>query len=346
VVISASHNPSHDNGIKILSATGEKVSDTMERDLERGLRCIEPAPGPDLPTTDLVLKERYRDYLLSTHHREHPLRGRRIVVDAANGAASGLAESFLSLLGADTESIASAPDGDNINAGVGATAPQRLADTVRDRRADAGLALDGDADRVILATESGRILNGDDILLAWARELAAEHRLDRRVVVATVMSNLGLERALARDGITVERCPVGDRAVWETMRRVGAVLGGEQSGHIICSHFGVSGDGLLTGSHLLAAAASSDRTLDQLSDLETLPQVLVNCPVHHRTPLDAVPEIAEAVRRTERQLGDRGRLLLRYSGTEPLVRIMVEGENDAEIAGMAADIAEVIRRSL
>jgi phosphoglucosamine mutase len=199
---------------------------------------------------------------------------------------------------------------------------------------------------VILCTPDGRIFNGDDILLAWARELDAAGRLDRRTVVATVMSNLGLERALGRDGIAMERCPVGDRAVWETMKRTGAALGGEQSGHIICSHFGVTGDGLLTGTHLLAAAARSGRSLDELSDLEPLPQVLVNCPVSRRTPLDSVPEIVAAVHRSEERLGDRGRLLLRYSGTEPLVRIMVEGEDDAEIAAISGDLAEVMQRHL
>lgn len=344
LVISASHNPAHDNGLKVLGAGGEKLSDALELELEQELECSQPLAGPELPTADGDLAGRYRDHVAASLGDRRPLSGLTIAVDAANGAASGLAESLLERLGAHAVPVASWPDGTNINLGVGATAPETLAARVRAIGADAGLALDGDADRAILVTGTGRVLDGDDILLIWARQLAAADRLDGRVVVATVMSNLGLERALEQEAIRCERCPVGDRAVWETMRQTGATLGGEQSGHVICSHFGVTGDGLLTGSQVLAAAAESGRTLDELATLERLPQILVNVPVTERRPFDEVPDVVAAIHHVEDRLRGRGRLLLRFSGTEPLVRVMIEGDDQDEIAGLANGLAETIRR--
>ncbi|MBD3856681.1 MAG: phosphoglucosamine mutase, partial [Acidobacteria bacterium] len=224
VVISASHNPAEDN-------------------------------GPGLPAVDSSYGEQYLDLLVASHATERPLAGLHIVVDAANGAGSAFARPLLDRLGARVSTFATDPDGHNINADCGATAPQRLAETVLELGADGGLALDGDADRSVLVDETGSVLDGDDILLAWARKLQNDRDLPGGRVVATVMSNFGLEQALVNEGMGVIRCSVGDREVWMTMKEHGAALGGEQSGHIICSHYGVSGDGLLTGTHLLAIAA-------------------------------------------------------------------------------------------
>ncbi len=253
---------------------------------------------------------------------------------------------FSSVSARSVNAIASDPDGYNINAGCGATAPEGLAQKVVETGADAGLALDGDADRAVLVDEKGTILDGDDILLAWARRLLEQDRLPGGSVVATVMSNFGLERTLADEGMEMVRCPVGDRYVWLEMKERGAALGGEQSGHIICSHYGVSGDGLLTGSHLLAIAAEKELPLSSLSRLERLPQILINVPVPRRRPFEDLPQVSRQLAETEDRLRGKGRVLLRYSGTEPLVRVMAEGEDQAEIDQLAEDLAETIRNEL
>ncbi len=346
VVISASHNPAHDNGIKILGPGGEKLADKIERHIEGRIEEVLPVPGPGLPAIDHHLSERFLDLLVATHKARDPLSGLHIVVDAANGAASGLARQFLERLGARVEAIASEPDGNNINDGCGATAPQRLAEKVVEVGADAGIALDGDADRVVLVDEKGTTLDGDDILLIWARQLRTEDNLPGGRVVATVMSNFGLERALIDEGMEVIRCPVGDRSVWVAMKKSGATLGGEQSGHIICSHYAVSGDGLLTGSHVLAIAAEKGAPVSTLSGLERLPQILINVPVARRLPLEDMPPVVSKLAETEERLHDRGRVLLRYSGTEPLVRVMIEGEEQKEIEELAEGLADTIRNEL
>jgi phosphoglucosamine mutase len=346
VVISASHNPAEDNGIKVLSPTGEKLDDESERRLEQLLETTIPAVGPELPEPDRLLADRYLDLLAASHTSSEPLTGLHVVVDAANGAASFLAEPLLQRLGARVTMTCNRPDGVNINANCGATAPKRLAAKVVQLEADAGLALDGDADRGVLVDEQGTILDGDDILLAWARDLHSCRRLPGKQVVATVMSNLGLERALSRDGIDIVRCPVGDRSVWEAMQANGCMLGGEQSGHIICSHHAVSGDGLLTGSHILAIAVRRGCPLSQLSDLQRLPQVVLNVPVNQRRPLEHVSQVKQELEETRQCLVNRGRVLLRYSGTEPVVRVMVEGEDADEIGSLANSLADTVRREL
>ncbi len=283
---------------------------------------------------------------MASHVTKNPLSGLHIVVDAANGAASGIARPFLERLGARVTAIASEPNGHNINADCGATAPGRLARTVTKLGADAGLALDGDADRAVLVDESGSILDGDDILLAWARTLRANSQLPGGRVVATVMSNFGLEDVLRDEGMELIRCPVGDRAVWLAMTEHGAALGGEQSGHIICSHYGVSGDGLLTGSHLLAIAADRGVPISALSGLERLPQILVNVAVARKQPFEELPRVSRELAHAHESLDGRGRILLRYSGTEPVARVMIEGEDGAEIRDLANSIAEAIRSEL
>jgi len=346
VVISASHNPSCDNGIKVLEPTGEKLADTSERQIEARIAAIGSTGDIALPEADRSLSERYLELLVASVGQGRPLAGLHLVVDAAHGAASGLVEQLLERLGARVTSIASAPDGTNINAGCGATAPAKLAERVLTEQAHGGLALDGDADRAILVDETGTVLDGDDILLAWARQLAADDRLPHRRVVATVMSNFGLERALRRDGLDLRRCAVGDRWVWQAMRQHEAALGGEQSGHVICAHHGVSGDGLLTGSQLVAIAARRGLPLSRLSDLERFPQVLLNVPVVRKTPFEDLPAVRRELADAEARLQGRGRVLLRYSGTEPLARVMIEGEDAAEIQVLAEQLAAAIRRTL
>jgi phosphoglucosamine mutase len=346
VVISASHNPADDNGIKILGPGGQKIDDEVERKLERQLLMVEPTSAAGLPPLDAALAADYLDLLLASHNTSRPLEGMHVVLDCANGAASEIGPAFLDRLGARVTVLAAAPDGTNINRDSGATSPQNLVEKVLSEGADAGLALDGDADRAILVDEFGRLLDGDDILLAWARHLKARGRLPKNQVVATVMSNFGLERSLRSQGITMKRCPVGDRAVWLAMAQDGIALGGEQSGHIICSHYSVSGDGLLTGSHLLAGAVADSLRTSELSDLVRMPQLLINVPVAEQRPFNDLPGVTAELAEVETRLVGRGRVLLRYSGTEPLVRVMVEGEDAREIDELAHRLADAVKREL
>lgn len=347
IVISASHNPAEDNGVKVLTADGKKISESMEELLEDELKRASASSGPGLPLIRPGLLDRYRARILeSFEDTPQPLQGLHLVLDAANGAASGLADEVLETLGAKVTSIASDPDGRNINRSVGAASPAQLAEAVTRFGADGGFALDGDADRAILVDENGQILDGDDLLLAWGKSLHKEGRLPGNQVTATVMSNFGLESGLASEGIRLLRCAVGDRPVWESMARHGAALGGEQSGHIICSHLSVTGDGLLTGTHVLALAAKSGRPLSELSNLQRLPQVLINVRVGRRQPFEDLQEIQSLLKSIESTIEGRGRVLLRYSGTEPLVRVMLEGEDDQEIQGFAQDLADAIARAL
>ncbi|MGE5234913.1 MAG: phosphoglucosamine mutase [Acidobacteriota bacterium] len=324
VVVSASHNPAPDNGIKLVGPDGAKWPITEEACLEaRLLGLAGEQRVASLPSAEPRFARRYLGWL-GASLPERPLSGLKLVVDAANGAASPVVEEFFASLGAVTTVIHARPDGVNINAGCGALHPEVLAASVLATGANAGVAFDGDADRAVLVAADGRVLDGDDVLLLWARELARRGALAKRVVIATVMSNLGLELTLENEGIKLIRCPVGDREVWDAMRREGAVLGGEQSGHVICSLLSVTGDGLLTAAHVLAVACRLGLPLADLSDLQRLPQVLLNVRVARRTPLDQVPELRAAISEAEGKLGRSGRVFVRYSGTEPLLRIMVE----------------------
>lgn len=346
VVISASHNPAEDNGIKILGPAGEKLADESESRLEARIASTAPHHGGELPAIDDALPDRYVDLVVATHDRPRPLAGLHIVVDAANGAASGVAGDLLNRLGANTTVISATPDGTNINRGCGATSTERLVATVVADGADGGIALDGDADRAILVDHGGHILDGDDILLLWSRHLATTGRLPGNIVVATVMSNYGLERQLRTEGIEMIRCSVGDRWVWQTMQEHGAALGGEQSGHVICSHHSVTGDGLITGTHLFAIAAATGKPIAELCDLVRLPQVLLNLPVNRKEPFDSLPAVSRQLTVTEKLLAGRGRVLLRYSGTESLARVMVEGEDGGEIENLAKQLVRAIRQDL
>jgi phosphoglucosamine mutase len=346
VIVSASHNPASDNGIKLVNASGSKWPATEEHSLEHRLTALPTEPTVlALGAPSAADTERYLAILLATLP-ERALAGLHVVVDAAQGAASPLAGELFARSGARATVLNASPDGLNINAGCGALHPEGLAVAVRELGADAGVALDGDADRAVLVTHTGRVLDGDDVLWLWARELAEEDRLPRRTLVATVMSNLGLELATKRAGLRLERCPVGDREVWETMQRRGAALGGEQSGHVICAHHAVTGDGLLTAAHVLHVARRRGVPLEDLADLEHYPQVLLNVRVAHRRPLQDVPELAAAMAELQASLDGNGRVFVRYSGTEPLLRIMVEAATH-EVAQSTADhLATLARQHL
>ena len=346
VIVSASHNPARDNGIKLVTAGGTKFPVADEHDVERRIDEIghEPAVAP-LPTVDAGWGERYLDLLVRTLPAG-ALAGQRLVVDAANGAGSPYAGELFSRLGAEVALLNTRPTGHNINRGCGALHPEVLAAEVVRCGAVAGVALDGDADRAILVTGTGRVLNGDDVLLLWARALARRGALPGAVVVATVMSNLGLEDALREEGIRLVRCPVGDRAVWETMEREGAALGGEQSGHVICRHHAVTGDGLLTAVQVLALAVAAGRDLESQADLRRYPQIQLNLRVAVRRPLAEVEELTAATAAAEQALDGHGRVFIRYSGTEPLLRIMVEAASDASARSIADHLAAVAREQL
>lgn len=346
IIISASHNPAADNGIKLVTDEGVKwpVDEEAELEARIGEITAEPETAPLPPCTE-TLRERYADLVVATLPPS-ALRGMRVVVDAANGAASEVAEAVFGALGARVELLHASPDGSNINLGCGALHPQALAAEVVARGADAGVALDGDADRAVMVTHTGRVLDGDDLLDVWSRSLDGCGRLPGRALVATVMSNLGLALACRRQGLRLVRCPVGDREVWEAMGREGAVLGGEQSGHVICAHHAVTGDGLLTAAHVIAIARERGCGLEDLATLEHFPQVLLNVRVARRKPLHEVPPLEAAIRAHAQRLGDDGRVFVRYSGTEPLLRIMVEAPTHHEAHATAEALVDEAVRQL
>lgn len=345
VVVSASHNPAADNGIKVLAPSGEKLAQADEEWLERRLGKQTGSASAVLPAEDSSFRQAYLRYLVETLP-PRALAGLSMVVDAAHGAASHVAGPFFQALGARVELIHASPNGHNINLQCGALHPQVLAAAVREKKADAGVAFDGDGDRAVLVTSAGRVLNGDDLLLLWARSLAAEGLLPGGVVVATVMSNVALDAALRREGMRLVRCPVGDREVWETMCREKAALGGEQSGHVICAHHSVTGDGLLTAAHILAAGVRQGKTLEERADLVPFPQVLLGVPVKEKRPLEQVPELFAALQKAESKLGNSGRVVVRYSGTENLLRIMVEAAEPSTAENLAQNLAGIAQRLL
>jgi phosphoglucosamine mutase len=348
VMISASHNPYQDNGIKVFDHSGFKLPDADEHALEAQI-FANIAAGVSPAAADLAvdpgLDAAYLDFLTSTI--DCRLDRLKIVVDCANGAASELAEPLLERLGAEVTPIACAPNGRNINLDCGALHVESLSREVVQHGASAGIALDGDADRCILVSSSGRIIDGDAVLLMMARHLDTAGQLRPRVAVATVMSNLGLECALREVGIELVRTPVGDKYVLEEMVRRGAIIGGEQSGHVIFRQFATTGDGLLTALQVLQLVQTSGRGLDELSvALKVFPQVLVNVRVKNKRPLDQLPRVQEEIRNAENAFAGRGRVLVRFSGTEPLARVMVEGPESAQVEQFAGRIADAIRSEL
>jgi phosphoglucosamine mutase len=355
VVISASHNPYHDNGLKVFTPTGRKLDEETERLIEQDVaeRGGSGKAASSAPTLSSVanqseeLRARYLDFLTNEIGRGLSLTGLRLIVDCANGAASPLAAKLFEKLGASVTAINNTPDGKNINLHSGSLHMEGLQQAVIDQKADLGVAFDGDADRSLFVDANGGMVNGDVTLWVLSKYLKAHSQLDHNTVVATVMSNIGLELALRSENITLVRTDVGDKYVLDELIRSGSKLGGEQSGHIIFPNLSLAGDGMITTICLLRAMSESDRPLHELSEgYKTFPQILVNVEVKQKKPLAEVDAIQDAAKKIETQLGTNGRLLLRYSGTEPLARVMIEGESQEQIEMQAKELSNVIQKAL
>jgi phosphoglucosamine mutase len=346
VVISASHNPFDDNGIKVFSGAGEKFTEALEQRVEAIVADASWAvPAGDAgPVEEIDYRDAYVGHLLEILPPALRRTELRVVIDCANGATTTVAPRVFDELGVDVRCIGGAPDGRNINLRCGSTAPEGLAQAVVSGQYDLGIAYDGDGDRAILVDAQGRIVDGDAVMLMCAKQMKAEGRLKGDAIVATVMSNIGLEIALREGGIGLVRCQVGDKYVMEEMVRRGLVLGGEQSGHVIISDYLFTGDGLATSLNVLRTMAASGRPLaDLASDLMTYPQVLMNLRVQQKVDLTMIPEIAAVIARVEQHLAGHGRLLVRYSGTEPLLRVMLEGRDESEIRTLGQEIIDAVR---
>jgi phosphoglucosamine mutase len=349
LVISASHNPFEDNGIKVFSGRGEKFTEALEMHVESIIHDTSwqvPQGGlPPVDRTDVV-----EAYLAHTRQAlpEPGLLGRfSLAIDTANGATTTVAPRLFRELGFDVSVIGDEPDGRNINLNCGSTHPERLAALVRDGGLRMGVAFDGDGDRAIFVDHAGRIVDGDAVMLMCARHMKAQGRLKGNALVATVMSNIGLEIALRESGIDLVRCPVGDKYVMEEMLKRGISIGGEQSGHVIFSDHLFTGDGIATALNVMRVMAETGRELaDLAAELVSYPQVLVNVRVKEKKELRSVPAIAASMDRIEGQLAGQGRLLVRYSGTEPLLRVMIEGKDQQEIQGWAREIADSVKQHL
>jgi len=367
VVISASHNPWQDNGIKLFGSDGFKLPDSTELAIEEEIfRQLEvPPTGPNArsldpetgdgdtalpPTPNESDRREYIDFLLASVPTL-TLAGLRVVVDCANGAAASVAPQLFAQLieraGGEVIITYASPNGRNINEQCGALHPEIVAKEVVAQKADVGITFDGDADRALFADHCGKVVNGDAVLLLAARDLAAQGLLAHATVVATTMSNMGLEAALKRSQIKMLRAPVGDKYVLEQMLSTGATLGGEQSGHIIFSGRSTTGDGLLTSLLLLDIVHRAGRSLAELTaDLKTFPQVIVNVKVREKRPLESIPAVAAAIQAAEQELADTGRVVIRYSGTEALARVMIEAESEPLMRHHADAIADAIRFEL
>ena len=358
VVISASHNPYRDNGVKIFAPSGTKLDEETERLIEGDVFAqaktvahtnIDRSLKVDETDAEEAhdLRSRYLDFLADEIGRDLSLRGMSLVLDCANGAAFKLAPEVFERLGARVSTINNQPNGRNINLESGALHPETLQAEVVKRAADLGVAFDGDADRALFVDANGRLVNGDGSLWVLARYLRARHELTHDTVVATVMSNIGLEIAFQSLGIRLIRTDVGDKYVLEELLRIGASLGGEQSGHIIFPKLSLAGDGLITALGMLRTMAKDGKSLHELTEgFQSFPQILVNIEVKVKQPFDEVPAIQRVAREIESDLGANGRLLLRYSGTEPLARVMIEGESHDEIEKHASALASVIKETL
>jgi phosphoglucosamine mutase len=349
VVISASHNPFEDNGIKVFSGAGEKFTEALEAQVELIIADTswETPSGDAGPVEQIDYRAQYMTHLRAILPGESQPADRRLMIDCANGATTTIAMQLFRDLGFDVRCIGCEPDGRNINLHCGSTAPQHLAQEVVDGGYPLGIAFDGDGDRAIFVDETGKIVDGDAVMLMCAKQMLREGRLKGRAVVATVMSNIGLEIALRDAGIEMIRTPVGDKYVMEEMLRRDLSLGGEQSGHVIFADYLFTGDGLATSLNVLRTMGATGRSLSDLaSDLTTYPQVLLNVRVERKVDLKTVPEVAEIVADVESRLAGSGRLLIRYSGTEPLLRIMIEGRDQSEISAWAEEIANSVRQHM
>ena len=353
IMVSASHNTYEYNGIKLFGHDGFKLPDDVEVEIERLILSDELAQS--LPTGHKLGRAkriddamgRYVVQAKSSFPQEFDLHGVRIVLDSANGAAYKFAPVVFEELGAEVFQIGHSPDGVNINHDCGALHPAQVAEKVRETRADIGIALDGDADRVILVDDQGQVVDGDQLMAILAISLKAKNHLARNTLVTTPMSNMGLDIALKKEGISTVQADIGDRSVVDLMRREGYNLGGEQSGHIIFLDNGTTGDGVVAALQVLAVMKERKIALSKLRDVMTIvPQILKNVRVLKKPPLDEIKEIREAIEKTNAVLGQNGRLLVRYSGTEPLCRVMIEGENAVTIKQLADDLAVTISKHL
>ncbi len=348
VMISASHNPYQDNGIKVIDHSGFKLPDAAEHAIEQEIfraidAGVEPRPLP--LTADRGLDEEYLASLAAA--LPGGLGGMRVVLDGANGAASALAPELFRRLGAAVDAIHCAPDGQNINRDCGSLHLDAVRQRVLETGADCGVAFDGDADRALFVAGSGRVIDGDAAMLITARDWRRQGRLKGDVVVATVMSNLGLEVALQKHGIGLVRTQVGDKYVLEEMVKRDAAIGGEQSGHIIFREFATMGDGMLTALRVLGVAQAAGVPLAELAaDLEVFPQLLKNVRIKERRPLDQMPRVRDEIQAAEAAFGSEGRVLVRFSGTEPLARVMVEARDQASVEHWTGRIADVIREEI
>jgi phosphoglucosamine mutase len=349
LVISASHNPFEDNGIKVFSGRGEKFTETLERHVESIVADRSwTVPGGSLPPVDRAdVADAYVAHLRAALPNPERLGAFRLAIDCANGATTTVAPALFRALGFDVTVIGAEPNGRNINLDCGSTHPGHLAGVVRAGGHRMGVAFDGDGDRAIFVDQAGRIVDGDAVMLLCARHMQAQQRLKGNALVATVMSNIGLEIALKESGIELVRCPVGDKYVMEEMLKRDLSLGGEQSGHVIFSAHLFTGDGIATALNVLRVIADSGRELaDLAAEFVSYPQVLVNVRVKERKDLASVPAVAAVMAQVEQRLHGEGRLLVRYSGTEPLLRVMLEGKDQAQIQGWADEIAGAVRRHL
>ena len=358
VVISASHNPWQDNGIKIFGGDGYKLPDEVELgiegEIEKQILLLRQAQDQDdnplnedaLPEVNESFRAEYVQFLLDAVPGIS-LDNRTVVIDCANGAASAVAPQLFASLHGTVEVTHASPDGRNINLNCGALHPEIVAAEVKVRGASMGFTFDGDADRALFADEHGNVVNGDAVMLACARDLQRRGELAGDLVVATTMSNMGLEAAFKRSGIAMLRAPVGDKYVLEEMRRSGASLGGEQSGHILFPAKATTGDGLLTALLVLDVVHRSGKTLGELiADLKNFPQVILNVKVREKKPLDSLPAVVEKISAAEEELRDSGRVVIRYSGTEALARVMIEAESEEAMRRHAEAIAGAIRAEL
>ncbi len=351
IVISASHNAYQDNGIKIFSSNGFKLPDQMEERIEALMFSEELSSS--MVTANKVGKAfriedaigRYIVFLKNTFPQELTLDGMHIVLDCANGATYKVAPTVFEELGAEVTLLGAKPNGENINKNCGALYPGLISAMVRKKKADLGISFDGDGDRVVFVDENGEIVNGDQIMAICASRMFKEKRLKKSTLVTTVMSNMGLEVSMREKGIRLIRTQVGDRYVVEEMVKRGCNFGGEQSGHLIFLDHNPTGDGILSALQLLAIMQKEEKSLSDLSDImDHYPQKLVNVRIKERRRLEEFPAVTQQIRKVERKLGEKGRLLVRFSGTEPLVRVMVEGEDEKEIQALAAETARVIER--
>ena len=345
IVISASHNPYSDNGIKFFSRQGTKLPDEIELAIEEELdKPMETVNSARLGKAERVpdARGRYIEFCKSTVPMSLSLRGLKLVVDCANGATYQVAPSVFDELGAEVVEIGTSPDGLNINQDCGSTRPEWLQKTVREQGADAGIALDGDGDRVIMVDSRGAVVDGDELLYIIARSRQRQGKLNGSVI-GTVMSNLGLEHALWAEGIAFERARVGDRYVLELLQQHGGTLGGESSGHIICLDRTTTGDGIVAALQVLTTMTQEDKALHELkAGMKKYPQHMINVPVGRSLDLTGAPGVQAAVQAVEQRLNGRGRVLLRPSGTEPVVRVMVEGEDERMVVEQAGQLAEVV----